>query len=646
MSMSRFLASAAVGGLAVLLASAPGRAQSAAPPYPLRAGSSAAGADGSLAGAVRNEDGAAVAGVLVSAFGASRAFTVTDESGRFEFHGLPPGAYLVRAHRAGYGTSPGQLIDVGRGATASALISLRRTPAQGGSSDASAAPILAAGVGLVADGPDGQGARAASPDASDRSSDRARENRSETAWRLRHLRRSVLQEADGTILLAEAAEESNGGGPIAAVGRSVSTSARAAASLFGASSLSGELNLLTTSSFDSPQQLFSSDTPAQSVAYVSVRAPAGSGADWTIRGALSQADLSSWVVAGTYATRGPLRHQYDIGLSYATERYDGGNPAALRDLADGSRNAGAIYGFDTFAVSRSVKVTYGARYARYDYLDDKALVSPRAAVTVAATDHLRLRAAAAHRSIAPGAEEFLPPGDTGVWLPPQRTFSSISPDLPLHAEVTTAYSVEADQDVAEALSVSIGAFRQLVADQLLTIFGMDIPGLPSAKVGHYFVGTLGDADARGLTAAVSAHLSDRVHGSIEYSLTDARWLDGGSAATLARLPSASRLRASRIQGLATAIAAEVPETSTHVTVFYRVMAPSAAPGADDRSFDGRFDIQLRQSLPFMNFSAAKWEMLVAVRNLFRDAGTEGSVFDELLVIHPPKRLVGGLTMRF
>ncbi len=76
------------------------------------------------------------------------------------------------------------------------------------------------------------------------------------------------------------------------------------------------------------------------------------------------------------------------------------------------------------------------------------------------------------------------------------------------------------------------------------------------------------------------------------------------------------------------------------------MATSAAPGADERSFDGRFDVQLRQSLPFMNFSAAKWEMLVAVRNFFRDASSDGSVFDELLVIRPPKRLVGGLTMRF
>ena len=74
---------------------------------------------------------------------------------------------------------------------------------------------------------------------------------------------------------------------------------------------------------------------------MSVSAPAGGAADWTVRGALTQGDISSWIVAGSYTTRAPARHRYDIGLSYATQRYDGGNPAALRDVTDGSRNAGA-----------------------------------------------------------------------------------------------------------------------------------------------------------------------------------------------------------------------------------------------------------------------------------------------------------------
>ena len=41
--------------------------------------------------------------------------------------------------------------------------------------------------------------------------------------------------------------------------------------------------------------------------------------------------------------------------------------------------------------------------------------------------------------------------------------------------------------------------------------------------------------------------------------------------------------------------------------------------------DSRFDVQVRQALPFMDFSTAKWEMLIGVRNFFRDAAPDQSV---------------------
>ena len=48
----------------------------------------------------------------------------------------------------------------------------------------------------------------------------------------------------------------------------------------------------------------------------------------------------------------------------------------------------------------------------------------------------------------------------------------------------------------------------------------------------------------------------------------------------------------------------------------------------------------------MDFSSAKWEMLFAFRNFFRDTAPDQSVYDELLVVRPPKRIVGGLTLKF
>ena len=108
----------------------------------------------------------------------------------------------------------------------------------------------------------------------------------------------------------------------------------------------------------------------------------------------------------------------------------------------------------------------------------------------------------------------------------------------------------------------------------------------------------------------------------------------------------------RIHNVSTRVEAKLPETATRVLVLYKVgngyaHAPAASDLGTDRTVDSRFDVQVRQSLPFMNFTSAKWEMLVGVRNFFYEPGADAqSVFDELLVVRPPKRIVGGLTMQF
>jgi hypothetical protein len=60
----------------------------------------------------------------------------------------------------------------------------------------------------------------------------------------------------------------------------------------------------------------------------------------------------------------------------------------------------------------------------------------------------------------------------------------------------------------------------------------------------------------------------------------------------------------------------------------------------------RFNVQVNQSLPFMTFANASWEMLAAVSNLFGEDALDGSVYDESLVVRPPKRILGGVTVRF
>ncbi len=57
-------------------------------------------------------------------------------------------------------------------------------------------------------------------------------------------------------------------------------------------------------------------------------------------------------------------------------------------------------------------------------------------------------------------------------------------------------------------------------------------------------------------------------------------------------------------------------------------------------------MQLGQGLPFLQtLTRADWEVLVAFRNLFYEAA-EGATLDELVVLHPPKRVMGGISVRF
>ena len=71
-------------------------------------------------------------------------------------------------------------------------------------------------------------------------------------------------------------------------------------------------------------------------------------------------------------------HSYDLGFSYSTQEYQGGNPLALAAVSDGSRNVGEIYALDRWTVGPGVSVEYGGRYARYDYLVQPGLVQPAA----------------------------------------------------------------------------------------------------------------------------------------------------------------------------------------------------------------------------------------------------------------------------
>ena len=575
---------------------------------------------GELRGVVHDDRGRALPGAVVSALGSTTAFAVSDREGRFAFRDLPAGPYLVRAHLQGYLPERGRIIQVNADAHNTWTIALTRTDA---SKDT---PVLAAGIGPVE--------TSVAPDPS--GEDNGQQD--EVAWRLRHARRSVLKDADTQVADAGAAGSPSSDAP------SVEPTPVHLDALLNDHAVNGEVNFLTTTQFDRPQDLFSVNAEVpHGIAYVALAAPTAGG-EWTMRGALTEGDLSSWMVAGAYVRRGPVAHQYEAGLSYSMQRYQGGNAEALSAMRDGSRNVGEMYAYDDWTVNRRLSLRYGAKWASYDYLESPKLLSPRVNVDVKPfDDNFTVRATVAHRETAPGAEEFVPPA-VGPWLPPERTFSTIAGDR-FTPERLDHVELGAERTFPGDVVIGMRAFQQHVSDQLVTIFGVAMPDMP-APIGHYQVGSAGNFDAHGWGMSVARTIGPGMHASVEYSEVNTRWVsESPTLAAMAQLADAMPRGVERIHDLTSSLETVVAPTATRVFVIYKVN--SAFAGSDSGfASASRFNVQVNQALPFLNFSGAQVEMIVAVRNTFHDDPLGGSVYDELLVLRPPKRMVGGVTVRF
>jgi hypothetical protein len=602
---------------------------------------------GSITGTVSDDRGGPIAGAMVSALGtATIAKTLTDASGWFSIDALPIGDYTVQAHRSGFAGSARTTVRVSGLSAAAQSLQLRRVEGPVATSGTTAAPpvaarpLVAAGfslpTGTLADQPDPEPAEGAA---------RGEHSHSETAWRLRHIKRGILKDASPIVAVVERDPEIPTG---SLFGRAMVSAASMATTFFTDLPFSGEVNLLTTSAFG-PEGLFSGELLPRGVAYMAIGAPTPAG-DWSVRAAMSQGDLSSWIVAGGFQSRNKSAHAYRFGLSYSTQDYYGGNPAALAAAAEGSRNVGEMYALDRWTITRGVMVEYGGRYGRYDYLDSRGLFSPKVGVTLEPFKHTRISATVAQRMVAPGAEEFVASETPGPWLPPERTFAPLGGLVsanPFSVERARYVELLVDHEFEESYAFGVRRFYQSVDDQLITLFGLSLPGGPQS-VGHYYVANAGSLGADGWAIRFSSSPGRRLQGSIDYSVTRARWLSRGDLTDISEwAPAAIRPETEDLHDVTTTLSTEIPETSTRLFVFYKIntgytRSDTTLPRP---GLDARFDIQVNQALPF-EIGGTRWEVLLGLRNLFRDPNDPASVYDELLVVKPPKRVVGGFLVRF
>jgi hypothetical protein len=208
--------------------------------------------------------------------------------------------------------------------------------------------------------------------------------------------------------------------------------------------------------------------------------------------------------------------------------------------------------------------------------------------------------------------------------------------------------ISLERDLASGVTVSVRGFDQRVENQLIEIFNA-VPGRAEAALGHYYVATGGDFDARGWGAAMTHEVPGYVRGTLEYTVTRADWDPASDTSMVRAVRSFPVTSSERIHDLQTSIEATIPQTATRVSAKYRVNTAfwGGEPDASMRSSaNGRFNVRVNQSLPFLRFSNADWEALVDIRNIFRDVEADSSMYDEAFAIRAPKRIVGGLQVRF
>ena len=298
---------------------------------------------GTIEGRVLDDAQAPVVGAMVSVVGRTTAAATTDRDGRYALKDLPYGPYVLSVHSRGYWQSHGRTVQLTAAkvsapsvqlaraadkipaasstplASVAAAVSVQTQLAGFGDVTAPAAPAPAAAPAPVA---------ATSVDAPAATADSAKNYRrrrggghrlapspsaAQRVERRRHRRRGVGVPSGVSGARRGLVRPRRHRRPGGAVQRSRAVRPNQPAD-----------HRVVRSHQDS----CSITTGGRSVAFVSVGTQAAGGA-WAMQGAMTQGDLASWIVAGSYKSIASASHAYDLGLSYSMQRYDGGNAAAL-----------------------------------------------------------------------------------------------------------------------------------------------------------------------------------------------------------------------------------------------------------------------------------------------------------------------------
>jgi outer membrane receptor protein involved in Fe transport len=297
------------------------------------------------------------------------------------------------------------------------------------------------------------------------------------------------------------------------------------------------------------------------------------------------------------------------------------------------RGVGTMSVEDRWEITEGVTAGVGGRFSYIGFLGDTSHFDPSASLEIQGDEQTTFRAAVYARTLAPGGDILTL---NSLASAPAMNFAVL--DGELRAERLMRYELGMDQQLG---GTSVGAFTyyEEVRDQL----GNAFEGPRDARALRIFNG--GNAAMGAVGVSVGRCFGDAVRGSMTYTYGRS-WREGAHledpTGDFAFVP----MQNGNFHDVAARVETVVPGTDTRVVAYYRLnrMMPDAETVAP--MTNRRFDVQVSQGLPFLGaFTRADWNVLLGVRNLFYDT-TEGALIDEMAVTNPPKRVLGGISVRF
>ena len=561
-----------------------------------------------ISGMVVTNDGQPLPGALVSVFASDQPeeaqFAVTGDDGRFEVDEAGEGLYSLRAFLAGFLPSPRTRVQVSSGASITDTLLLQM-----------AAVGAEPGAGTL----------------------------SELRWLLQRGRRNVLKERQAS-LGAEWDDEDDW----------FRSETRPHVPALGA--FDGEFGVFAASG--SSLGLAEGRALDSGIAYTRFELPSTARGDWEAEARLMESAFASWAANLAY-TMAPLDgHRFSAGLGYQRHVYGDAPdyrpeaaPILNTDLLQEPQAAwdGAAFVADDFSLGRA-SLSTGLTYRRFSYLSGHRGLAPRAVLRYRASDDWELVGGMAVRVDGPI-------GDDAALLSRVAHADLLAldpsgfPTMP--AQRSARYQAGVQYRLAPNATLGVRGFREVTTDQLVRSFESS-----PRRGGRFEVASAGDFTAQGFAfdwiremAPVARGVD--LGGRVSYLMA----VVGGSPEAEAGAAPIGVLAISDgavLHDLSAEVEAQWRPSGTRVNAVYRLIthdgitaaAVASGPAVPGDGRTARFDVEILQLIPFTEWSGTEWELSFAVRDLFFRDLMGRSLLDELAVARAPRRVVGGLAVRF